>query len=73
MDEGVSLSLTDVEEIGIVEDWSFSEVKDDCSTEMRMGELVIDKVSMEVSDSVEVKSVSASSAYTGISEGLLGH
>ena len=65
VDEGVSLPLSDVEETAIVEDWSFSELKDDWSIEMRMGELVIEKVSLEVSDSVEVETVSTSSAYTG--------
>ena len=64
VDGGASLSLSDVEETSIVEDWSFSGEKEDWSTETRMGELVIEKVSMEVRDSVEVESLSVSSAYT---------
>lgn len=32
--------------------------------ETRMGELVVEKVSVEVCDSVEVESLSVSSAYT---------
>ena len=72
VDEGVSLSLSDIEETGIVEDWSFSEVKDDWSMKMRMGELVIDKVSIEVSESVEVESLSASSVSTGNQRGFFG-
>ena len=33
--------------------------------ETRTGEVVAEKVSMEVNDSVEVESLSVSSAYTG--------
>ncbi len=65
VDGGASLSLYDVEEIVIVEDWSFSGAKEVWSTETRMGELVIEKVSMEVCDSVKVESLSVSSAHTG--------
>ena len=64
-DEGASLSLSDVEKTRIVEDWSFSGAKEDWSMGARMGELVIEKVSMEVCDRVKVESLSVSSAYTG--------
>lgn len=63
MEVGASLSLSDVEEREIVEDWPFREAKEDWSMETRMGELVAEMVSMEVKDSVEVESLSVSSAY----------
>ena len=65
VDGGASLSLSDVEKTGIVEDWSLSGAKEDWSMVAEMGELVIEKVSMEVCDRVKVESLSVSSAYTG--------
>ena len=65
VEEGASLSLSDVEEAAIVEDWSFGVAKEDWSTETRMAELVVEMVSVEVCDSVELKSLSVSSAFTG--------
>ena len=65
VEEGASLSLSDVEEAVIVEDWSFGVPKEDWSTETRTAELVVEKVSVEVCDSVELKSLSVSSAFTG--------
>ena len=65
VEEGASLSLSDVEEAAIMEDWSFEVAKEDWSTETRMAELVVEKVSVEVCDSVELKSLSVSSAFIG--------
>ena len=65
VEEGASLSLSDVEEAAIVEDWSFGVAEEDRSTETRMAELVVETVSVEVCDSVELKSLSLSSAFTG--------
>lgn len=65
VEEGASLSLSVVEEAAIVEDWSFEVAKEDWSTETWMAELIIDKVSVEVCDNVELKSLFVSSAFTG--------
>lgn len=63
--EGASLSLSDVKEVAIVGDWSFVVAKEDWSTETVMAELVVENVSVEDCDSVELKSLSVSSAVTG--------
>ena len=65
VEEGASLSLSVVEEAAIVVDWSFEVAKEDWPTETRMAELIIDKVSVEVCDNVELKSLFVSSAFTG--------
>ena len=64
VEEGASLSLSDVEEAAIVVDWSFGMAKEESSAETRMAELVVERVSVEVGDSVELKSLSVSSAFT---------
>ena len=64
VEEGASLSLSDVEEAAIVVDWSFGMAKEESPTETRMEELVVERVSVEVGDSVELKSLSVSSAFT---------
>ena len=65
VEEGASLSLSDVEEAAMVVDWSFEVTREDWSTETRMVELMVEEVSMEVCDSVELKSLSVSSAFSG--------
>ena len=65
VDGGASLSLSDVEETDVVEDWSFRGTREDWSMETGTEELVIEKVSMEVCDRVKIESLSVSSAYTG--------
>lgn len=64
VEKGASLSLSDIEDAAIVEDWSFGVTEEDWSTETGMVELVVEKVSVKVCDSVELMSLSVSSAFT---------